>query len=140
MQPIQQRQPANITPHADGHLVQVGDKTYYLTELQFTGASQLVTPQPIKLPPTPVTNDPYIFWVKLLAIATLGMGVLLALLVLRDVFFPPAPIPIAAPAPQPQTVIVQPPQPERKPYRRRDCRPAGLFGWGSDCMEEQGYE
>lgn len=140
MQPIQQRQPANITPHADGHLVQVGDKTYYLTELQFTGASQLITPQPIEPPPTPITNDPYIFWVKLLAIATLGMGALLALLVLRDVFFPPAPIPIAAPAPPPQTVIVQPPQPERRPYRRRDCRPAGLFGWGSNCQEEQGYE
>lgn len=77
-----------------------------------------------------------------MAIATLSMGALLALLVLRDLFFPPAPVPIAAPtpAPPPQTVIVQPAQPERRPYRRRDCRAAGLFGWGSDCREEQGYE
>lgn len=143
MQPIDPRQPANITPHAGGHLVQVGDKTYYLTELQFTGASQLITPQPIEPPPIPTTpNDPYTFWVKLLAIATLGMGVLLALLVFRDLFFRPPPVPSVAPAPtpQPQTVIVQPAQPERRPYRRRNCRPAGLFGWGADCQEEQGYE
>ncbi len=36
MQLIEQRQQANITPHAGGHLVQYGEKTYYLTELQFT--------------------------------------------------------------------------------------------------------
>jgi len=143
MQPFDHRQQANITPHPGGHLVQVGDKTYYLTELQMTGASTLITPQPVERSPTPVNpNDPYVFWVKVMATATLGMGALLALLVFRDLFFRPPPIPVAAPAPapQPQTVIVQPAQPERRPYRRRDCRPAGLFGWGSDCLEEQGYE
>lgn len=143
MQPIEQRQQANITPHAGGHLVQYGEKTYYLTELQFTGASQIVSPKPVELPPTLSTSEEqFTFWVKVLAIATLGLGALLALLVLQDLFFPPAPISMATPAPQPQpqTVIVQPPQPERRPYRRRDCRPAGLFGWGSDCREEQGYE
>ncbi len=143
MQPLDQRQQTNITPHPGGHLVQVGDKTYYLTELQMTGASTLITPQPIERSPHEVTpDDLFLFWVKLLAIGTLGLGGLLALLVCRDLFFRPPPVPIAAPAaaPQPQTVIVQPAPPERRPYLRRDCRATGLFGWGSECQEEQGYE
>lgn len=81
MQPIDPRQPATITPHAGGHLVQVGDKTYYLTELQMSGASTLTTPRPIESPMSPGnSNDPYTVWVKLLAIASLS---LVALLVAR---------------------------------------------------------
>lgn len=129
----QQNQNAQITAFNGGHVVQVEGKTFYLTELQHPSQlTQIAPPRPID--PTPEQR-----LIKLLWLAVAGLGGLLGLLMLKNLFFPP--VPVAAPAPaQPQTVIVQPPQPEKKPYHYRDCSPGGLFGWGQNCREERGWQ
>lgn len=114
-------------------LVQIGDRLYQITELR---------QQPQSLSPQPIPSRSSL-WDS--PTALIGFGVAAVLLTglvtagLMKAFFVPATVPTVAPA-QPQTIIVQPPQPEKRPYTRRDCKPAGLFGWGSECVEERGYE
>lgn len=69
-------------------------------------------------------------------LAGIGAGALLVACIAR-LLTPVTPSPIS---PGPQTVIVQPPAPERHRYRREQCEPAGLFGWGRTCRQEEGWE
>lgn len=115
-------------------VIQVGDRLYQVSEITSQPQTQPIQPYPIQ--PQPAGGDITKNLLLLGIVGGCGAG-LVAVILVRA--FAPAPIPTAAPA-QPQTVIVQPPQPEKKPYSRRECRPAGMFGWGSDCFEERGYQ
>jgi len=44
--------------------------------------------------------------------------------------------------PPPPTVIppIVPTPPPRYPVYERQCRPAGMFGWGQECYEQRRYE
>jgi len=112
------------------HLVQVNGKTYHIAE---------VSPQPIQPHPWSPPSSPPSGWDDPRTIIFLGCGVvvgtgILTALVMKALM----PVQIA-PAP-PQTVIVQPAQPEKKPYSFRECTPGGLFGWGQNCREERGWQ
>jgi hypothetical protein len=76
---------------------------------------------------------------KLILWLLAGIGAI-ALLVagIARLLAPAAPMPITPAAPQ--TIIVQPPAPEQHRYRREQCEPAGLFGWGKTCRQEEGWE
>lgn len=112
----------------NGQIIQVGERLYQVSEIQNTGISHPIYPSPIQ-PVSPWDNPKFVIGFAVAGI--IGSG-LVAVVLVRAF----APVPTASPS----TVIVQPPQPERRPYSRRECRASGLFGWGSDCQEERGYE
>ncbi len=141
----QPEQQTNLVPIQPQQLVEVEGKVYQITQ---------VTPHPMQpQPPQYIQAHPVqqqvasqfplksSIWedqtaVILMGISCIVLGGAIAW-VITKVIVPP--VPVAAPT-QPQTVIVQPPQPEKKPYTREECRPAGLFGWGQDCYRERGYQ
>lgn len=142
--PEAQKNPSELVPVPNTaplvQRVEVEGRVYEIVQVQ----PQAVTHQPAQphyIQPRPmlrssIWDDPNTVIIAGVALVV-GTGCL-TWLVMRA--FAPAPVPVVAPAPQPQTVIVQPPQPQTKPYSRRECRPAGMFGWGSDCFEERGYQ
>lgn len=85
------------------------------------------------------TSEPFLEQVRLILWLLAGIGViaLLVAFIIR-LLAPATPVPVTPTAPQ--TVIVQPPAPERHRYRREQCEPAGLFGWGKTCRQEEGWE
>lgn len=128
-----QQQQNSLVQSQSAQLVQVGDRLYQISEV-----SQQPQPiQPYSIAPQPVHQRS--FWDEPKNLLLVGCGVvagtgILTALVMKAF----APMPTAST--QPQTVIVQPPVPEKKPYTREECRPAGLFGWGQDCYRERGYQ
>lgn len=122
--------------HNPPQVIQVGDRLYQVNEITPLSQPQPQPIQPYPIQPSPVPQDTTKTLLLLGIVGGCGAG-LVAVVMVRA--FAPAPIPAAAPA-QPQTVIVQPPQPEKRPYSRRDCRADGMFGWNEVCTEERGYE
>lgn len=122
--------PAPITPLVQR--VEVEGRVYEIVQVQ----PQAVThqyPQSQPMPRSSLWDDPNTVIIAGVALV-IGTGCLTWLLMRA---FAPTPIPAV---PQPQTVIVQPPQPEKKPFSRRECRAAGALGWGQDCFEERGWQ
>ena len=149
MQQIQQKTTvAPLSVPGQTRIVEIEGKLY---QVQVSELSQL-EPQPIQ--PQPISTgvsvqpqaSPYITPQQFPLYLALGAGCMAIALVGAWVFMkaivPPVTPATAVPSapPHPQTVIIQPPVPERKPYRRRECKPAGALGWGSECSEERGYE
>lgn len=129
-QPQQRHDLVQVPIQQSAQLMQVGDRLYQISE---------VPPQPLTVQPQPIQKSS--IWDDQNTVILAGLGLVVGtgcLTWLITKAFAPAPAP--APAAQPQTVIVQPPQPEKKPYSYRRCEPAGLFGWGQNCQEERGWQ
>lgn len=125
---LQQQQNSLVPIHQrpQSNLIQIGDQVYQLTQIH----PQAIHPQPLPVQASSWIDDPR-------NILIMAGGILVVTVFVGWVVGRAALAPVPA---QPQTVVIQPPQPEKKPYRRRECRAAGLFGWGQDCVEERGYE
>lgn len=135
MNQLQQQSLVQLPNQPEVKLVQVGDRLYRITEL--SQSPQTITPEfvdPHSVKRSSLFDNPNT--VILMGVGCVVLGGCIAWVIVKA-FAPP--VPTIAPT-QPQTVIVQPPQPEKKPYTREECRPAGLFGWGQDCYRERGYQ
>lgn len=121
-----------VVPTQPPQLVQVEGRTYQITEV--SQSPYPIASQPIKTRSTAL-DDPVT--VIAIGLGCVFLGGAIAWLVVKA--FAPAPLPVT-PTAQPQTVIIQPPQPEKRPYTRRDCRPDGFMGLGQSCTEERGYQ
>lgn len=131
----QQQSIVQLPNQPDVKLVQVGDRLYQITEVNQSPqpiAPQYVDPRPMRR--SSLFDDQTT--VILMGVGCVVLGGCIAWVIVKAFA---APVPATAPT-QPQTVIVQPPVPEKRPYTREECRPAGLFGWGSDCYRERGYQ
>lgn len=136
----QQHQALTQVPNASPvQVVEVEGRTYQIVQVDPQAVAHH-PPQPHYIQPQPIPRSSLWDDPRTVIFAGIGCVVLGGCIVWVVVkAFAPAPIPAPAPA-SPSTVIVQPPAPEKRPYSRRDCRPAGMFGWNEVCTEERGYE
>lgn len=161
MQQIDQREYGLITQQRQNdQIIQVGERIYQLTELpaqplpvqptdiryQTHPTPTLYQPQPTAIHPTAVPQ-PGSQWPWQM-IALLGVGLLIVTgfgtFLIVKAALPPAAAPVVVPPapapPPPAPVIIQqaPPPPPPTPYRRTNCKPAGIFG-GEVCSTEEGF-
>ncbi len=164
MHETDQQQQGLVIHQGQTKLIQIGNQFYQLSEIQAQPLA--VNPQPVAQPvvqsasppvphqsqPTPIypTALPQqeSIWNSAPMVILLGTGVLLlagfGTFVVVRAALPPAPVavppaPAAAPPP-PTPVIIQqaPPPPPPMPYKRTNCKPAGIFG-GEVCSTEEGF-
>lgn len=105
-------------------IVKVGERIC-IVKLEPLEAYQPAIYQPSQPPPTTYDRG----FLELLKMLGIFLAACLIGAVVIRAFFPP----VAGNQP----IVIQP---EKKPYYRKDCQPAGLFGWGQSCTEERGWQ